>query len=96
MLAPCRLPLPPGARPVILKALGPLMHEQELPPIPAEFPPSDAIVMENVSETETPLKPQLEPPPETPLEAVRGEDRLEIIDVLRGLCLLGILAANTA
>ena len=73
------------------------MHEQEQPPIPAELPPSEAFVMEKaiaVTETEAVSEPEVEPAPETPLEAVQGADRLEIIDVLRGLCLLGILAAN--
>ena len=73
------------------------MHEQEQPPIPAELPPSEAFVMAEaiaVTETEAVSEPEVEPPPETPLEAVQGADRLEIIDVLRGLCLLGILAAN--
>ncbi len=73
------------------------MHEPEQLPIPAELPPSEVLVTEEAlasPEIDAPPEPQVEPPPETPLEAVRGEDRLEIIDVLRGLCLLGILAAN--
>lgn len=50
----------------------------------------EPIAVDAVQESE----PEPEPVPETPLEPVRGEDRLEILDVLRGLSLCGILAAN--
>lgn len=66
--------------------------DQTLPP--AELPLSDSSFQDQAIHDELLQPPAPEPPPETPLEAVRGEDRLEIVDVLRGLSLLGILAAN--
>ncbi len=64
------------------------MSEQDETSSSAELPAGDPSIADEILE---PLTPE---PPETPLEAVRGEDRLEIVDVLRGLSLLGILAAN--
>ncbi len=73
------------------------MSEQDQTPSSAELPTSEPSLQDAVLELPTPElppEPIVEPPPETPLVPVRGEDRLEIVDVLRGLSLLGILAAN--
>ena len=68
------------------------MSEQNETSSSTELPIPDNIQGEFL-EPLTP-EPAPDPPPETPLMPVRGEDRLEIVDVLRGLSLLGILAAN--
>ena len=67
------------------------MSEQDQTPSSVELPPSEPSLQDaglELATPELPPEPIVEPPPETPLVPVRGEDRLEIVDVLRGLAVL--------
>jgi len=49
---------------------------------------------EDVPQVEVALPPEPPPPPPEPLRPVGADERVETLDILRGLALFGILAAN--